>query len=341
MWTMSGSVERWPLVTMLVLAYRQPGSIAGAIQGALAQTYTPLEILVSDDASDDDTWLEIERAVKDYGGPHQLALNRNERNLGIGAHISDLVARSHGELIVIAAGDDISVPTRCERIVEAWLVTSARPDLIASWLFDLDEQGRPGKLLKPTDLGTYRNAADWLARPPYVVGAAQAWTRRVFDRFGPLPPGVTAEDLIMVLRAVMSGGAITLAEPLVQYRRGGLSSRRRAFRPGEVVARLLRNNRSSLVELPQLLADARLAGQLPMVEAALELRLARERYIRDIFAAGSTLARLAVFARARRVPPATRVRMLVYAAFPALLWPLFALKRAARTQTSSGSARIP
>jgi glycosyltransferase involved in cell wall biosynthesis len=318
-----------PLVTMLVLAFEQQACIEAAIRGALSQTWSPLEIVISDDASTDGTWAAVERAVAGYVGPHRLVLNRNPHNLGIGAHLNRMVGLSHGELLVVAAGDDVSVPERCERVVEAWLAAGCRPDLVSSALLDLDAEGRTHGTIVPTDLATYRHAADWVDRPPHVIGAAQAWTRRVFDRFGPLPAGAVAEDWLMVFRAVVGGGgAITLPEPLVHYRRGGISRKRRNLHARDVVGRLLKNNRHALVELPQLLADARLAGQLEAVEDVLSRQFEREVFVRDLFAATDWRARSRAWAQARRVPAGWRLRMLVYAACPALLAPLFALKRA-------------
>jgi len=324
---MTSNAGGLPLVTMLVLAYQQVDTIGAAIHAALAQTHSPLEIVMSDDASTDGTWAAIERAVAGYDGPHRLVLNRNPTNLGIGAHIDRMVALSHGELLFVAAGDDISLPQRCARVVDAWLAADRRPDLISTRLIDLDEHGRTHATITPTDLSTYRNAADWLARPPHVIGAAQAWTRRVFDRFGPLPAGTVAEDWLMVFRAIVSGGAITLPEPLVQYRRGGISRRRRTLSANDVVERLLKNNRHALVELPQLLADATLAGQLEAVEDALSLQFEREVFVRDVFGASSFGARRQAWVAAPRVPVMLRLRLLVYAAAPALLAPFFALKR--------------
>jgi glycosyltransferase involved in cell wall biosynthesis len=320
-------VTERPLATLLLLAYQQQATIAAAIEGALRQTYSPLEIVISDDASSDATWDAIERAVAGYGGPHRLVLNRNPVNLGIGAHLNRMVELSHGELLFVAAGDDVSLPQRCARVVDAWLAADRKPDLIASALLDLDDQGRTHGVIVPTDLASYRDAADWAARPPHVIGAAQAWTRRVFERFGPLPAGSVAEDRLMVLRAIVAGGALTLPEPLVQYRRGGISRRRRNLRARDVVERLLKNNRHALVELPQLLADAQRAGQLPAVDHALRRELARELFVRDLFAAGHVVARWRVVRTARHVPLRWRLRLFVYAACPALLAPFFALKR--------------
>jgi glycosyltransferase involved in cell wall biosynthesis len=316
-----------PLASLLLIAFNQRATIAEAIAGALAQTYSPLEIIVSDDASTDDTFGAMQAALAGYDGPHRVVLNRNPVNLGIGAHLSKLVALSHGELLFVAAGDDVSLPQRCERVVEAWLASGRRLDLIASALFDVDADGRTHATIAPSDLGTYRSAADWVTRPPHVVGAAQAWTRRVFDRFGPLPSGVVAEDLIMVFRSIVSGGALTLAEPLVRYRRGGLSGRRRALSAAQVIERWRANSRHSLVELPLLLADAREAGQLAAVEAPLTAQLARETLVRDLFATDGWMQRAQVLFQAGQVPLTQRMRFAVYALFPALLAPLFAAKR--------------
>lgn len=316
-----------PLVTMLLLAYQQQSTIEAAVRGALQQTYTPLEIVISDDASTDATWATIQQAVAGYAGPHRLVLNRNPANLGIGAHLNRMVGLSHGELLFVAAGDDVSLPQRCERVVDAWLAAGRRPDLVSSSLLDLDAEGRTHGSIVPTDLSTYRDAADWIARPPHLIGAAQAWTRRVYDRFGPLPAGTVAEDRLMAFRAIVAGGAITLAEPLVQYRRGGISRRRRHRHARDVVERLLKNSRHARVELPQLLADAQRAGQLAAVDAALHRELERETFVHDLFASRDLAARWRAVAAARRVPLGSRLRLLVYAACPGVLAPFFALKR--------------
>src|SRR3954465_11256485 len=112
----SAAAPPQPLATMLLLCYRQQTTVADAIAAALAQTCSPLEIVISDDASDDGTWQAIEQAVEGYAGPHRLVLNRNPVNLGIGAHLNRMVGLSTGELLFIAAGDDISLPARCERV---------------------------------------------------------------------------------------------------------------------------------------------------------------------------------------------------------------------------------
>lgn len=199
--------------------------------------------------------------------------------------------------------------------------------MIAASLIDVDDAGARHGVLRPSDLSRWKSAADWAQERPHVIGAAQAFTRRLFDRFGPLPAGSVAEDLIVVFRAIVSGGAITIDEPLVEHRRGGLSQRRRALHAGEVRERLRRTAAHSLAEIPQLLADAGRAGVLGEVETTLGRQLARERHVAAQLGAAGLAGRLRRFAADREVPLATRLRVLVYAQAPKLLAPFFALKR--------------
>ncbi|HUF60663.1 MAG TPA: glycosyltransferase, partial [Verrucomicrobiales bacterium] len=55
------STER-PLVSFLLLAYNQEQYIHEAVEGAFSQTYSPLEIILSDDCSTDRTF-EIMREM--------------------------------------------------------------------------------------------------------------------------------------------------------------------------------------------------------------------------------------------------------------------------------------
>jgi glycosyltransferase involved in cell wall biosynthesis len=316
-----------PVVSMLLISYNQQDTIEAAVQGALAQTLPGLEIVICDDASTDATFARIQSVVSAYQGPHRVVVHRHARNLGVGGNLAHAVSLSSGALLVVTAGDDVSVPHRCERLCQVWDSHGRRLDLLASDLVDVDERGQVHGVLRPSDLGAYRSAADWLACRPHVVGAAQAWTRRLYDHFGPLPQGVVAEDLIMVFRAICLGGALYVPEALVRYRRGGLSGRRRAMSVDDVIKGWLSNNRHSLVELPVLRADAQKAGCLPVMQAWLDAQWAHEVLIRDVFQGQGAWRRTQALMRARGVPWGKRWRVWLHAVCPAALAPLFWLKR--------------
>jgi len=110
-----------PLVTFAVIAYKQERFVREAVEGAFAQTYRPLEIILSDDCSPDRTFEIMQEMAAAYDGPHRVRLNRNERNLGLASHFNNILSAASGEILVISAGDDISGPSRVEISVPPFL----------------------------------------------------------------------------------------------------------------------------------------------------------------------------------------------------------------------------
>lgn len=314
----------WPTATLLLITYNQENYIGAAVAGALAQDYPGrLEIIVSDDASTDGTFAAAQRALAGYAGPHRVTLRRNAANLGISGHLSELVRQSAGELIFVAAGDDISVPSRCREVAQAWLAHDRKPDLIATDLLDMDADGAIHGVIAHSDLAFYDSLDRWMSHPPHVVGASHTWTRRQFERFGPIAAGMISEDQITTLRAVLGGGAMTLRQPLVQYRRGGVSGKRKWRTPATFVERIRLTNRSSLAETLQFIQDAELAGVGDAMRRHKAAKLARETFTRDMFAARSLGERLHLLWASRGVRLGHRIRMFLYAACPGIYAPFF------------------
>lgn len=219
------SVQK-PLVTFALFAYKQAEFIDEAIQAALAQTYSPLQILISDDCSPDNTWEFIEAAVADYKGPHQIKLNRNARNMGLIAHINHLVELADGELIIESPGDDVSLPQRTERLVEAYLLHGRSAMSLHSDVICIDMTSVEMHRLTPTIVSRQLSTAGVARSGTAIIGAALAWPKAQFERFGPITESGTYEDLVMSYRSMLSGGHIYIPEVLVKYRQGsGITSK--------------------------------------------------------------------------------------------------------------------
>lgn len=201
--------------SILLVAWRAADTIVAAIDGALAQT-VPCEIIVSDDASPDDTYDVARRHVENYAGPHRVVVRRSESNRGLGRHLSELMAMARGDVFVVMAGDDIARPRRVERSLAAF---SENPDvyIVGTAVDEIDMQGRPLRQgvrhMPPSFDLAYFLRAGKLAT---LLGATIALRREVFDKFGPLVAG--AEDNILSLRAAVLGRGLCLTEPLVEYR---------------------------------------------------------------------------------------------------------------------------
>ena len=91
--------EDLPLVTFALFAYNQEKYIREAVEAALAQDYPNLEIIFSDDCSPNSTFDVMRESTKNYSGCHQVKLNRNPVNLGLGSHVNRVVAQSKGCLL--------------------------------------------------------------------------------------------------------------------------------------------------------------------------------------------------------------------------------------------------
>lgn len=305
-----------PRITLALVAYRQSAFIDAAVRSALAQVCEPIEILLSDDASPDDTHTRMLALAAQYKGPHQVVVRRNPRNLGIGAHYNEVMQAARGELVVLMAGDDISLPQRVARNAQAWDDSGGRADLIASDVVDMTYDGVDQGITKVDDLAQWATVQDWATRRPYIIGAAHAVTRRLFDQFGPVAVDVTHEDQVDTLRAICRGGALTVAEPLLRYRRGGISGGLQQFTAAEFVSRGKRQNDTHVALHRQWLVDARLAGCLDLVDRATRREHDRELFIQALLRAPDLAARLRVATGTQGVDLSWRLRKLIYWQWP-------------------------
>jgi len=209
------------LVTFALFAYNQEQFIREAVEGAFAQTYSPLEIILSDDCSSDRTFEIMQEMAAEYVGPHKVILNQNKRNLGIGGHINRVMELENGDLIVVAAGDDISCSHRVETLVNCWISNDCSADSLHSQVMRMTKEGKDTDIFK-TRLCKHTCPEDFIKKC-IIVGASHAWTKRLFERFGNLNTDIIREDRVIGFRASISGGVLFIDKPLVRYRDGGIS----------------------------------------------------------------------------------------------------------------------
>ena len=260
-----------PLVTIALFAYNQERFIREAVEGVLGQDYEPLEIILSDDCSADETFAIIKNMVKEYAGSNKVILNRNENNLGICPHVSKIMSIASGDLIIVASGDDISLPGRTSTLVESWLSSNREPDLLCSDYFLINESGamlRVGKGCKLENMTPVRIAEHGFS----VLGATAAWTKSLWLRFPEIPAPVVHEDQIMSFRAAMAGGIKYIEMPLVRYRYEVSTwiARGRTMDPSEMQARTAKISYNqmlvSIVQLTDAVCGKRL-DLLPLINS--------------------------------------------------------------------------
>lgn len=104
-----------PVVSIVIPCFNSSAVIAGAIASVAAQTLRPIEIIVIDDCSTDDT-VEVARAALARSGlPGCLV--RCTANGGPARARNEGVRRSQGEFVAFLDSDDIWLPEKLERQV--------------------------------------------------------------------------------------------------------------------------------------------------------------------------------------------------------------------------------
>ena len=211
-----------PLVTFTLFTYNQESYVEKAIEAALEQNYPNLEIIISDDCSSDLTFEIIQNAVERYEGPHTVIIRRNQTNIGLADHINTVMNFAAGELIVAAAGDDISLPQRVTTIVAHWLSYGRESGSIFSRFHTIDETGNITSHHNSQVMQRFTLAGRELESTVGISigtsGCTQAWTRDVFEIFGPINPSILHEDITLPLRSLLIGSVIYLPDVLVLYR---------------------------------------------------------------------------------------------------------------------------
>lgn len=214
-----------PLVTFLVLAFNQEDCVAAAVKGAFAQSYRPLEIILSDDGSSDRTFEIMTQLADEYSGPHIVLVRRSPQNRGLIRHINDCVIECRGEIIIFAAGDDISLSHRTQRLVQRWNEAGGKSAVIYSNFQAMNQNGELVELENETIFGGPFDLETMARGINTPFGATSAATPDVILGIQPISSQVRYEDRVYGFRALLAGGRIIfIDDKLVQYRvHGGIS----------------------------------------------------------------------------------------------------------------------
>lgn len=220
--------EQRPLVSFFVLGYNQEEYTRAAVEGAFSQTYSPLEIILSDDGSSDKTYEIMKEMAAAYDGPHKIILNQNAPNRRLVGNVNELMTLSSAEFVVKNDGDDISTPNRVEKLVACWIASEKKAKLVFSATVSIDEKGIV--IGKHQPRGSFPDIMRKEPTPLRIVtdslharGAALSWSRELYDKFGPMLETAIADDSILPFRAAVLGEIAYIDEPLVYHRIGGYS----------------------------------------------------------------------------------------------------------------------
>jgi glycosyltransferase involved in cell wall biosynthesis len=210
-------------ISVAMGTYNGAAYLAEQLQSIAAQNHLPDELVVSDDASTDDT----AAIVRDYAAraPFEVRLETNGRNLGSTLNFARAVSLCRGKVVFLADQDDFWLTNKVQRLCE---VLSQDPGLGFAFT-DANRVDRDRRPLRctlwqtlpfpPADQRRFNAGAGFelLLRRNVVTGMTMAFRAEYLDVLLPIPSGWVHDGWIALLLAAMAR-ARAVAEPLVLYR---------------------------------------------------------------------------------------------------------------------------
>ncbi|MEO1140584.1 MAG: glycosyltransferase [Pseudomonadota bacterium] len=274
--------------TVALYAYNQADCIKEAALAVLAQACPPIEILFTDDCSQDATFDVLQEVAAQYDGPHRVVLNRNPQNLGVIEHIHKVFSLTESEVIINCAGDDLSFPHRASRTIDAF--ERDKPLLACSQAKVEYEDGTSApKSYSKASFYHRRDALSASDSMQLYLGATASWHRELFEKYGPIQFKDCFEDLVFGFRAALEDRVSLIDEELMIYRVGGgvTNSVLAPETRSDVQKRRVKELRREISVLSQRQIDARTYGLHPehpvmrRIANALRARRLRLGYITD------------------------------------------------------------
>ncbi len=215
------SVSRTPRVSVVMANFQAGEKIVPALRSVLGQSMDNLEVIVSDDASQDDSLRYVHAMM---GVDSRIKLIANPVNCGPAYCRNQALAAATGEWVAVVDSDDIIHPERFERLLT--LAGQRQADIVADDLLLFHEDRSPPRLM----LGGERRGSFTVSPRNWVLAGLDGT-----PALGYLKPLIRAEllrdisydeslrigeDYDFVLRLLLRGAhMVVVPEPFYLYRR--------------------------------------------------------------------------------------------------------------------------
>ena len=202
------------LVTTVIPVYNRARMLREAAESAISQTHRPIEVIIVDDGSSDDTPDMARRLAARH--PGVIRLIRKE-NAGPGAARNAGLQQARGEFIQYLDSDDLLEPRKFELQVKA---LADHPEAGVCYCVTLRRNSTTSEMVPwaKTDQRIENIFPDFLPKRGWAT-LTPLWRRSVCDAIGPWGDLRVMEDWEHDLRAGMLGvRTVHVAEPLAIVR---------------------------------------------------------------------------------------------------------------------------
>lgn len=213
-----------PSVSVALCTHNGAEFLAAQLESILAQMPPPREVVISDDASTDDT-LAVARGVAERFPLTEFRILANPVALGVVANFEQAVLACTGDLIALSDQDDVWKEGRLQRVADEF---SARPGLLLlasdATLIDVDGAPFGNGLIDALEISRAElagiRAGKWfetLLHRNLMTGATMAFRRSLLDVAIPFARSWVHDEWLACIAAA-TGTIDLLPEQLIGYR---------------------------------------------------------------------------------------------------------------------------
>ncbi|WP_180953096.1 glycosyltransferase [Eggerthella timonensis] len=223
------------LVTAIVLHYENGDVIYETLDSILDQDYSRIELIVSDDCSEefDSECILTYIEKRKRSNIERVVVRKNECNLGTVAHLEHVRAGAEGEIELLIAADDCwHDPSVFSSFVERFEELGPEAEFITSQIEMCDEHLQEvEKLFLSTSVqemlknGDMQSLLEAVSCNCVLAGPGSAFRRSYFEKLGKLSNQYTVvEDWSAHVRWLAMGGRIYYLDRItLKHRHGGIS----------------------------------------------------------------------------------------------------------------------
>lgn len=218
----------------VILPHRNHGSLVeGAVEAYMAQSVPPLEVIITDDASDDGSFEVLERLARRHP---RIRLERNARNLGVVLTLNRMLESARGDYVYSAAADDRVLPGLFEKSMSL-LARHPEAGLCSSLARHLGPNGEdmgPYETPRVSDVPCYFTPEEvrrtFVRRGFWIVAYTVVFRRGAILEIGGFDPslGPSCDGFAFQLLA-LKHGACFVPERLAQWRQPTVMSYARSY----------------------------------------------------------------------------------------------------------------
>lgn len=216
----TGETKGAPRITVGIPTFNRATWLRESIESVLAQSYTSFRLIVSDNASDDDT-----PAVARSFAADGVEYVRSERNLGAIGNIGRLVQLADTELLMILPDDDLLYPGHLKAAVDV-LERFDHVGLVHSAFDAIDAHSQvirrvnPLRSRSPVTIERHERALERLMVSSWPIGFSSVVyrTTALVDAGGLREEDEPLSDIQLWMRIALDWDFAYIAEPLAGFR---------------------------------------------------------------------------------------------------------------------------